>query len=107
MNIKSSRVGGLTKARSFRDVTVALDMVINCDDIWGGALTAMQNVLLATTTPEHRLRAVYLMSEWIEPPIADIPRIGTDGRITASGRPGNCHERIHTDMLGNPLFQIN
>ncbi|KAJ4002824.1 hypothetical protein NW752_012356 [Fusarium irregulare] len=107
VNIKPSRVGGLTKARTIRDVAVALDMVINCDDTWGGALTTIQNVLLATTTPEHRLRAVDLMSEWIEPLVADIPRMGSDGEISASSQPGNGYERIHVDLLGRPLFQIN
>lgn len=82
-------------------------MVINCDDTWGGALTMVQNVLLATTTPGHRLRAVDLMSEWTEPLIADIPCMGAHGRITANSQPGNVYERIHIDFLGGPLFRIN
>ncbi|RFN48875.1 o-succinylbenzoate synthase [Fusarium flagelliforme] len=107
VNIKPSRVGGLTKARTIHDVAAALDMVINCDDTWSGALTTIQNVLLATTTPDHRLRAVDSMSEWIEPLIADIPRMGTDGRIDASTQPGNGYDRIYIDLLSEPLFQIN
>ncbi|KAJ4115313.1 hypothetical protein NW768_011165 [Fusarium equiseti] len=106
VNIKPPRVGGLTKACTIRDVAAAIDMVIDCDDTWGGALATVQNVLLATTTPDHRLRTVDLMSEWIEPSIADIPRMGADGRVTASSRPGNGYERIHTDLLGKTLFQI-
>ncbi|KAM0083768.1 hypothetical protein ACKRZS_003968 [Fusarium odoratissimum] len=106
VNIKPSRVGGLTKARLIRDAAVALDMVINCDDTWGSALTTAQNVLLATTTPSHRLRAVDLFCEWTEPLIADIPRMEEDGRITPSTEPGNGYTAIVMDMLGEPLAYI-
>ncbi|KAG7410054.1 Cis-3-hydroxy-L-proline dehydratase [Fusarium oxysporum f. sp. rapae] len=106
VNIKPSRVGGLTKARLIRDAAVALDMVINCDDTWGCALTTVQNVLLATTTPSHRLRAVDLFTEWTEPLIADVPRMGADGRISLGTQPGNGYTTIFTDMLGEPLAQI-
>ncbi|KAJ4248358.1 hypothetical protein NW762_012687 [Fusarium torreyae] len=106
VNIKPSRVGGLTKSRTIRDVAAALDMVINCDDPRGGALTTVQNVLLATTTPSHRLRAVDLMAEWTEPLIAEVPRMGPDGRIVASNKPGNGYERIFTNFLGEALFKI-
>ncbi|KAI8412148.1 hypothetical protein FOFC_08774 [Fusarium oxysporum] len=106
VNIKPSRVGGLTKARLIRDAAVALDMVINCDDTWGSALTTVQNVLLATTTPSHRLRAVDLFCEWTEPLIADIPRMEEDGRITPSTEPGNGYTAIVMDTLGEPLAYI-
>ncbi|CEI68003.1 unnamed protein product [Fusarium venenatum] len=106
VNIKPSRVSGLTKVRLIRDATVALDMFINCDDTWGSALTTVQNVLLATTTLSHRLRAVDLFAEWTEPLIADVPRMESDGRITPSTEPGNGYTTIFTDMLGEPLFQI-
>ncbi|KAI5464344.1 hypothetical protein BGZ63DRAFT_350398, partial [Mariannaea sp. PMI_226] len=106
VNIKPSRVGGLTKARTIRDAAAALDMVIACDDTWGSALTTAQNVLLATTTPSRVLRAVDLFAEWTEPLIADVPRMEADGRITPSQVPGNGHGAIRLDLLGEPLFQI-
>ncbi|KAJ4205064.1 hypothetical protein NW767_003859 [Fusarium falciforme] len=106
VNIKPSRVGGLTKARLIRDAAAALDMVVNCDDPWGSALTTAQNVLLATTTPSRSLRAVDLFAEWTGPLIADVPRMEADGRITPSKQPGNGYSAIRTELLGEPLFQI-
>ncbi|KAM0489601.1 hypothetical protein ACHAP8_012418 [Fusarium lateritium] len=106
VNIKPPRVGGLTKARLIREAAVALDRVINCDDPWGYALTTVQNLLLATTTPSHRLRAVDLFAEWTEPLIADVPRMESDGRITPSTEPGNNYTTLYADILGEPLFQI-
>ncbi|PLB45494.1 enolase C-terminal domain-like protein [Aspergillus steynii IBT 23096] len=106
INIKPSRVGGLTKARMLRDAAAALDMVINCDDTWGSALTTAQNVLLATTTPSHRLCAVDLFAEWTEPLIADIPRMDSNGRVTANTHPGNGYCAIQVEHLAEPLFQI-
>ncbi|KAI8711205.1 hypothetical protein NCS52_01496300 [Fusarium sp. LHS14.1] len=106
VNLKPSRVGGLTKARLIRDAAAAMDMVINCDDTWGSALTTVQNVLLATTTPSRSLRAVDLFAEWTEPLIADVPRMEADGRITPSTQPGNGYGTIRIELLGEPLFQI-
>ena len=107
VNIKPSRVGGLTKARVIRDTAAALDMVINCDDTWGTALLTAQNILLATTTPSNRLRAVDLFAEWTQPLIAEVPRMESDGTVTPSTRPGNGYGTIHTELLGEPLFQIS
>ncbi|CAH0041844.1 unnamed protein product [Clonostachys rhizophaga] len=106
VNIKPSRVGGLTKARTMRDAAVALGMTVVSDDTWGSALTASQNLVLATTTPSRSLRAVDLQCEWIEPLIADVPRLENDGKITASTLPGNGFSNVRMDLLGEPLFTV-
>lgn len=97
VNIKPSRVGGLTKARMLRDAAAALDMVINCDDPWGSALTTALNVLLATTTPSHRLCAVDLLAEWIEPLIANTPRMNSNGTVAPNTQPGNGYGTIQIE----------
>ncbi|VUC24982.1 unnamed protein product [Clonostachys rosea] len=106
VNIKPSRVGGLTKARTMRDAAVALGMLVVSDDTWGSALMASQNLVLATTTPSRSLRAVDLHCEWIEPLIADVPRLEKDGKVTASSLPGNGSGDVRMDLLGEPLFII-
>lgn len=106
VNIKPARVGGFSKARIIRDAAVALDMIVNCDDTWGCALATAQNVILATTTSNNSLRAVDLFTEWIEPLIADVPRMDEDGRITPSTKPGNGYGNIRVELLGEPLFRI-
>ena len=106
MNIKLSRVGGLTKARILRDAAVALEMMINVDDTWGCALTTAQNLQLAASTRPDRLRAVDLFAEWTNPLITDIPRMQSNGRIVPADIPGNGLGVIDLNVLGEPLFSI-
>ncbi|KAJ5082214.1 hypothetical protein N7532_011257 [Penicillium argentinense] len=106
VNIKLSRVGGITKARILRDAAVALEMMVNVDDTWGCALTTAQNLQLAASTRPDRLRAVDLFAEWTNPLISDIPRMQADGRITPASLPGNGFGPVNVEFLGEPLFQI-
>lgn len=106
VNIKPSRVGGLTKARTLRDAAVSLDMMVTADDTWGCALLTAQNIQLAASTPSDRLRAVDLFAEWTSPCIAEIPRMQADGRVRHNGLPGNGLGAIGLSYLGDPLLQI-
>lgn len=106
INLKLSRVGGITKARIIRDAAVALDMLVNVDDTWGCALLTAQNLQLAATTRGDRLRAVDLFAEWTTPLIAEVPRMLTDGRISHTTLPGNGFGAVNLDLIGEPLFQI-
>lgn len=106
LNIKPSRVGGFTKARLIRDAAVALDMTVNIDDPWGGALTTAQNIQFASSTGP-RLRSVDLFAEWTHPHIVDVPRIQKDGTVTPSPLPGNGYSNVKQELLGEPLFSFN
>jgi L-alanine-DL-glutamate epimerase-like enolase superfamily enzyme len=106
INIKLSRVGGLTKARILRDAAVGLEMMVNVDDTWGCALTTAQNLQLAASTRPDRLRAVDLFAEWTNPLISEIPRMQANGRITPTSLPGNGFGAVNVELLGEPLFHI-
>ncbi|UPK94439.1 hypothetical protein LCI18_005374 [Fusarium solani-melongenae] len=106
VNIKSSRVGGFTKARTLRDAAVALNMMVTIDDTWGCALTTAQNLQLAASTPQKHMRAVDLFAEWTNPLIAEIPRLKGDGQIRATDVPGNGFGAVDVALLGDPIFQI-
>lgn len=106
VNIKLSRVGGLTKARILRDAAVGLEMMVNVDDTWGCALTTAQNLQLAASTRPNRLRAVDIFAEWTNPLISEIPRMQSNGRITPNSLPGNGFGTVNVELLGAPLFQI-
>jgi len=106
VNIKLSRVGGLTKARILRDAAVSLEMMVNVDDTWSCALTAAQNLQLAASTRSDRLRAVDLFAEWTNPLISEIPRMKSNGRISPVSLPGNGFGPVNVEYLGEPLFQI-
>ncbi|KAL2681133.1 hypothetical protein Neosp_008737 [[Neocosmospora] mangrovei] len=106
VNIKSSRVGGFTKARTLRDVAVALNMLVTIDDTWGCALTTAQNLQLAASTPQKNMRGVDLFAEWTNPLVAEIPRVKGDGQISATDVPGNGFGAVDVALLGEPLFEI-
>ncbi|KAE8382322.1 enolase C-terminal domain-like protein [Aspergillus bertholletiae] len=104
VNIKISRVGGLTKARILRDTAVALEMLVNVDDSWGCSLTTAQNIQLAASTHSQRLCAVDLFAEWTNPLIAEVPRMQSNGRVAPANIPGNGFGAVNLDLLGEPLF---
>lgn len=106
VNIKLSRVGGITKARIMRDTAEALGMTVNIDDTWGCALTTVQNLQIACSTSPNRLGACDCYAEWTNPMIADVPRMQSDGRVALPSLPGNGFGDVNVEMLGEPLFQI-
>ncbi|KAF2993418.1 hypothetical protein E8E14_001840 [Neopestalotiopsis sp. 37M] len=107
VNIKLSRVGGMTKARIMRDTAAALGMSMNVDDTWGCALTTAQNLQIACSTQPSLLGAVDCYAEWTYPMIAEVPRVQQDGQIRPSQLPGNGFGAINMEMLGEPLLHFS
>jgi L-alanine-DL-glutamate epimerase-like enolase superfamily enzyme len=52
VNLKISKVGGLTKARQIRDLCVSLGIALTIEDSWGGDVTTAAIAHLAHSTPE-------------------------------------------------------
>lgn len=52
INLKISKVGGLTKARQIRDLCVALGIPMTLEDSWGGDIITAAIAHLAHSTPE-------------------------------------------------------
>jgi L-alanine-DL-glutamate epimerase-like enolase superfamily enzyme len=88
INIKTSRLGGFTRAKALRDAAQGLGMTFTVDDTWGGALTTAQNSHLAASSRPDSLTAATFFSEWIEPLVAVGPRATEQGRGTAPTTPG-------------------
>jgi len=53
INLKISKVGGLTKARQIRDLCVALGIAMTIEDSWGGDIITAAIAHLAHSTPER------------------------------------------------------
>ena len=105
INLKPSRIGGLTRARGMRDAAQGLGMTFTVDDTWGGALTTAQNAALAATCQPDHLTAVTYFSEWIEPLVATGPRMETPGRGAVPNLPG-LGVTMDTDLLGAAVLDI-
>jgi L-alanine-DL-glutamate epimerase-like enolase superfamily enzyme len=52
INLKISKVGGLTKARQIRDLCVTLNLPMTIEDSWGGDIITAAIAHLAHSTPE-------------------------------------------------------
>ena len=104
LNLKPSRLGGLTPARLMRDAATELEMMLTVDDSWGGALTTAALSHLAISTRADTLLAATFFTELVTPLIANAPR-QADGRGTAPALPGLGVE-IDEARLGAPLHRI-
>ncbi len=105
INLKISRVGGLTKARFMRDLCESLGVRMTIEDTWGGDLTtAAVSHLAASTDPELLFAASY-MNDWVLEHLAGYSPRSSDGRGSVSGAdaPG-LGVVVDVDALGAPLF---
>jgi L-alanine-DL-glutamate epimerase-like enolase superfamily enzyme len=105
INIKISRVGGLTKARELRDVCERLGIAMTIEDSWGGDVaTAAISHLAASTRPEFLFTSTDFNS-YVDLSVApDAPR-RSGGRLRVPDAPGL---GIHVDVerLGPPVVTI-
>ncbi len=53
VNLKISKLGGLTKTRQVRDLCVSLGLAMTLEDSWGGDVTTAAIAHLAHSTPEE------------------------------------------------------
>jgi L-alanine-DL-glutamate epimerase-like enolase superfamily enzyme len=105
INLKISKVGGLTKARQIRDLCVTLGYAMTLEDSWGGDVTTAAIAHLAHSTPEpFRFSATDFNSYVTVSTAAGAPR-RDNGRMKASDRPGLGIEP-RPEVIGPALFEI-
>jgi cis-L-3-hydroxyproline dehydratase len=103
VNLKLSRVGGLTKAARMRDVLQDLNMMVSVEDTWGGdVITAAVSHLAASTRPENLLTASFF-NDWTDGHVAGYEPRSRDGRGSAPTAPG-LGIQVDPATLGDPVF---
>jgi L-alanine-DL-glutamate epimerase-like enolase superfamily enzyme len=101
INLKISKVGGLTKARLLRDICVTTGTPMTIEDTWGGDIVTATIAHLARSTPaEFCFSAPDFNSYGTVEIAAGAPR-RIDGFMTASDAPG-LGITPHLDRLGKP-----
>jgi len=102
INLKISRVGGLTRARQYRDLCVTLGITMTIEDTWGGEIATAAIAHLAHSTPQGFHFQSSAFHEYHSLKIADGGPTIEGGRMTASCAPGL---GVTPDMaaLGTPL----
>jgi cis-L-3-hydroxyproline dehydratase len=105
VNLKISKVGGLTKARQIRDLCVSLGLAMTIEDTWGGDVTTAAIAHLAHSTPARYLFSTTDFNSYVTVRFADGAPRRDGGRMQASRAPG-LGVTPRMKMLGRPVIDI-
>ena len=106
INLKISKVGGLTKAKLMRDLCVAHGIPMTIEDTWGGDIVTATIAHLARSTPERFCFTATDFNSYVTVSIADGAPQRVNGTMTASDAPG-LGIAPKFDVLGEPVLVIN
>ena len=105
INLKISKVGGLSKARRIRDLCVALGYPMTIEDSWGGDVITAAIAHLAHSTPERfRFSATDFNSYVTVSNAAGAPQ-RHHGTMQASTLPG-LGVTLRHEVLGKPVLEV-
>jgi L-alanine-DL-glutamate epimerase-like enolase superfamily enzyme len=105
INLKISKVGGLTKAKLMRDICVASGIPMTIEDTWGGDIVTATIAHLARSTPERFCFTATDFNSYVTVSIAEGAPRRVEGRMTASDAPGLGVEP-RFEVLGEPVMVI-
>lgn len=102
INLKISKVGGLSHARLMRDLCVAHGIPMTIEDTWGGDITTAAIAHLARSTPKDFTFSATDFNSYGTVTIAEGAPKRVNGRMTAADRPGLGIKPVF-DALGEPV----
>jgi L-alanine-DL-glutamate epimerase-like enolase superfamily enzyme len=105
VNLKISKVGGLTKARQIRDLCVSLGIAMTIEDSWGGDITTAAIAHLAHSTPEALRFSATDFNSYVTVSTAEGAPKRQHGRMAASREPG-LGVRPQMKVLGKPVVEV-
>ena len=88
VNLKISKLGGLTKTKQLRDLCVSLGIGMTLEDSWGGDIVTAAIAHLAHSTPTEFLFSSTDFNSYVTRPIADGAPQRKNGRLAAPLAPG-------------------
>src|SRR4051812_1619113 len=105
VNLKISKLGGLTKTRQLRDLCVSTGIAMTLEDSWGGDVTTAAIAHLAHSTPEaFRFTATDFNSYLTVSTAEGAPR-RTNGYMSAGTAPG-LGVKPRMDVLGKRVVDV-
>ena len=102
INLKISKVGGLTKARQIRDLCVSLGIPMTVEDSWGGDVTTSAIAHLAHSTAKAMRFSSTDFNSYVTVSVAKNPPHRVNGTMSASDEPGLGIE-LDRKRLGEPV----
>ncbi|NSY41199.1 cis-3-hydroxy-L-proline dehydratase [Leisingera sp. ANG59] len=106
INLKISKVGGLSRARLMRDLCVAHGIPMTIEDTWGGDITTAAIAHLARSTPAEFTFSATDFNSYGTVDIACGAPKRVNGRMTASDAPGLGVTPIF-EALGDPVARYS
>lgn len=105
INLKISKVGGLTRARQIRDLCVSLGIAMTIEDTWGGDIITAAIAHLAHSTPPEYLFSSTDFNSYVTVSIADGAPQRVNGRMAAPTVPG-LGITPRREVLGEPVLRF-
>ena len=105
VNIKISKLGGITKARQVRDLCVSLGIALTIEDSWGGDIVTAAIAHLAHSCPEESRFTSTDFNSYVAVSIADGAPQRVNGKMKASTSPG-LGIKPKMDVLGKPVLEV-
>jgi L-alanine-DL-glutamate epimerase-like enolase superfamily enzyme len=101
VNLKISKLGGLTKTRQARDLCASMGIAMTLEDSWGGDIATAAIAHLAHSTPPEFLFTTTDFNSYVTVATASGAPQRVGGRLAASREPGlGIVPRM--DVLGEP-----
>jgi L-alanine-DL-glutamate epimerase-like enolase superfamily enzyme len=105
INLKISKVGGLTRAREIRDFCVSAGIAMTIEDSWGGDVITAAIAHLAHSTPTDLLFTTTDFNSYVTVSTATGAPKRVNGRMAASTAPGlGIAPRM--EVLGAPVLVV-
>ena len=105
VNLKISKLGGLTKTRQARDLCMSLGIAMTLEDSWGGDITTAAIAHLAHSTPPAFLFTCTDFNSYVTVSIAEGAPRRVNGRMSASEAPG-LGVTPRPDVLGPAVLDV-
>jgi L-alanine-DL-glutamate epimerase-like enolase superfamily enzyme len=105
VNLKISKLGGLTKIRQARDLCVSMGIAMTLEDSWGGDIATAAIAHLAHSTPEPFRFTSTDFNSYVTVSTAEGAPRRENGFMSAGTAPG-LGIRPRMDVLGKPLVEV-
>ncbi len=105
VNLKISKLGGITKTRQARDLCVSLGIGMTIEDSWGGDIVTAAIAHLAHSTPPELLFTATDFNSYVTVSTAEGAPQRVGGRMAAPATAG-LGVRPRMDVLGDPVVDV-
>lgn len=105
VNLKISKLGGLTRTRQARDLCVSLGVAMTIEDTWGGDVATAAIAHLAHSTPPELLFTATDFNSYVTVSTAEGAPRRSNGRMAAPDRPG-LGIAVRPEVLGKPAVEV-